>query len=47
MGWGGVGSGGDDNVQVIRSKTDLRIVKTKGWGGVRWGGVGWGGVRWG
>ena len=33
MGWGG-----DDNVQVIRSKTDLRILKTKGWGGVGWGG---------
>ena len=29
MGWGG-----DDNVQVIRSKTDLRILKTKRWGGV-------------
>ena len=32
------GWGGDDNVQV-RSKTDLSIDKTKGWGGV---GVGWG-----
>ena len=32
MGWGG-----DDNVQV-RSKTDLSIHKTKGWGGVGWGG---------
>ena len=41
MGWGG-----DDNVQV-RSKTDLSIDKTKGWGGVGWGGVGWGGVGWG
>ena len=36
MGWGG-----DDNVQV-KSKTDLRILQTKGW--VGWGGVGWGGV---
>ena len=35
MGWGG-----DDNVQV-KSKTDLRILQTKGW--VGWGGVGWGG----
>ena len=43
---GGVGWGGDDNVQV-RSKTDLSIHKTKGWGGVGWGGVGWGGVGWG
>ena len=25
-----VGWGGDDNIQVIRSKTDLRILKTKG-----------------
>ena len=33
---GGVGWGGDDNVQV-RSKTDLSIDKTKGWGGVGWG----------
>ena len=33
MGWGG-----DDNVQV-RSKTDLSIHKTKGWGGVGWGNV--------
>ena len=33
QGWGGVGWGGDDNVQV-RSKTDLSIDKTKGWGGV-------------
>ena len=30
---------GDDNVQV-KSKTDLRILQTKGW--VGWGGVGWG-----
>ena len=28
--WGGVGWGGDDNIQVIRSKTDLRILKTTG-----------------
>ena len=35
---GGVGWGGDDNVQV-RSKTDLSIHTTKGWGGVGWGGV--------
>ena len=35
QGWGGVGWGGDDNVQV-RSKTDLSIHKTKGWGGVGW-----------
>ena len=34
MGWGG-----DDNVQV-KSKTDLRTLKTVGWGGVGWGGVG-------
>jgi len=33
---GGVRWGGDDNVQV-RSKTDLSIDKTKGWGGVGWG----------
>ena len=33
---GGVGWGGDDNVQV-RSKTDLSTDKTKGWGGVGWG----------
>ena len=33
MGWGG-----PDDVQV-RSRTDLRIHKTKGWGGVGWGGV--------
>ena len=37
VGWGGVGWGGDDNVQV-KSKTDLRILQTKGW--VGWGGVG-------
>ena len=36
QGWGGVGWGGDDNVQV-RSKTDLSIHKTKRWGGVGWG----------
>ena len=29
--------GGADDVQVS-SKTDLRIHKTKGWGGVGWGG---------
>ena len=33
MGWGG-----PDDVQV-RSRTDLRIHKTKGWGGVGWGGA--------
>ena len=32
---GGVGWGGADNIQVT-SKTDLRIHKTKGWGGVGW-----------
>ena len=31
-----VGWGGDDKVQV-RSKTDLSIDKTKGWGGMGWG----------
>ena len=33
MGWGGA-----DDAQV-GSKTDLRIHKTKGWGGVGWGGA--------
>ena len=32
---GGAGWGGADDVQVS-SKTDLRIHKTKGWGGVGW-----------
>ena len=35
QGWGGVGRGSADDAQVS-SKTDLRIHKTKGWGGVGW-----------